>query len=390
MARIDALRGRLADRGLLAALVLGAPAAAGPLADSPGNIRFLTGWVAPLSPAALVLPASGSPVVLAFGPHDPRGFEAAVPDGAVVIRVNGNDEFARTVADLLGEAGRERYGIAGRGESATALSEALAGAIPGAPVAIDGDLVRLRLTAIGDNASAARRAAEISDAMVDAVMAAASSCTLTGAELMMLAERVGRESGAESAGCWLSTGPAPETTYFETRELQAVVRPGDRVQLGTTVRVDGVYGQCLRMGQVGEPGAALSEHAAILRDIQDRAAALCRLGAPLRAVHETITALVDDACPYPRGRDPFRFQLAHGLGLSYSEPGMRAVSGPMTDEDLAELCFTEGMVVELHPNYSVPGIGHVCLGDMVEVTADGPRFLTRSDRSLRRLGSDPR
>lgn len=386
LSRIAALRERSARLGAAATIVLGAPAATGPVSDSTGDLRFVTGWAAPLSPAALVIPATGTATVLAIGPHDPRGFQARGGGRVDVMRVSGVADLARVAANLLGEAGRARYAISGRGEATVALALALADALSGEAVAVDAELVRLRLDGIAGNVDAARRAAAISDAMVDAVMHAAASAPVTGAELMLLAERTGRELGAESAGCWLATGPAPETTYFETRELQAPVQPGDRVQLGTTVRVDGVYGQCLRMGMVGEPSRLLIEHVATLRGIQDRVADLCRPGALLREVHEAITALVDEACPYPPGEDPFRFQLAHGLGLSYSEPGMRAIAGSVEDAELAALRFAEGMVVELHPNYSVPGLGHVCLGDMIEVAEAGPRPLTRSDRALRRLG----
>jgi Xaa-Pro aminopeptidase len=40
------------------------------------------------------------------------------------------------------------------------------------------------------------------------------------------------------------------------------------------------------------------------------------------------------------------------------------------------------MVFEIHPNFTLPGIGHVCVGDVALVTASGGEWLTRYPRGL--------
>ncbi|QXJ21198.1 M24 family metallopeptidase [Actinomadura graeca] len=388
-ARRDELWRRAGDGALDAIVVLGAPACLGPSADSPGNVRLLTGWMPPLSPAALVLRRDETPVVLAIGPHDVRGFRARLGDTAEVRQVAGAGPLVDALVDLLGAPRAARTGVAGLAELNAGMADALRGPLEGA-TPVDGHLHAMRMLHYADFSDLAQSVAAISDAMIDRVFAAAAERPRSGAELMLLAEQVGRSLGAESAGCWIATGQAPPTTYFEPRELQEVLTDGDRLQIGTTVRYEGFYGQSLRTAVVGRPPAELEDHARLLVDMQDEIAALMRPGARLADAAARMAELVDQACPYPAGEDPFRFQFCHGLGLSYSEPAMRGVSGAgQADPRFADAVFAEGMVVEVHPNYSVPDLGHVCAGDMAQVTSTGAVWLTSSARGVARLGTGP-
>ena len=75
-----------------------------------------------------------------------------------------------------------------------------------------------------------------------------------------------------------------------------------------------------------------------------------------------------------RQTDPFRFQSCHGLGLSYVEPAMAWDLNATRDRDFDDvdgITITENMVVEIHPNCSMPRLGHVCAGDMALVTSQG-------------------
>ncbi|TDD91852.1 M24 family metallopeptidase [Actinomadura rubrisoli] len=399
--RWDELWRRAGDDALDAIVVLGAPGCLGPSADSPGDVRFLTGWTPPFGPSAVVLRRDLRPVVLAIGPHDARGFRARLGDAAEVRQVAGPGVLADSVAGLLeasrtgGEGsagvtgGAGVTGVAGLSELPAALADALRGAL-GEPRPVDGHLHALRVRHYADFTYRATAVAAISDAMVERVFAEAAARPCSGAELMILAEQVGRSLGAETAGCWIATGPAPSTTYFEQRELREVLADGDRLQIGTTVRYEGFYGQSLRMAVMGRPPALLEEHARRLVAVQDEIAALMRPGVPLADVAARMAELVGEACPYPAGEDPFRFQFCHGLGLSYSEPAMRAISGAgQADPAFADAVLADGMVVEVHPNYSVPDLGHVCAGDMAQVTPAGAVWLTSSARGLVRLGTAP-
>lgn len=388
-ARWEQLRRLVAGDGLDAIVVLGAPGCLGPSADSPGTMRFLTGWMPPFGPAALVSRRDRPPVVLAIGPHDARGFRARVGEAAQVREAAGTAALVEAVVELLGTGRAGGVGVAGLAEASAGLVDALRRGV-GEPRPVDEQLYAMRVQHLNDFADLARDVAAVSDAMIEQVFTAAAARRCSGAELMALAEQVGQAHGAEFAGCWIATGARPATTYFEQRELSAVLADGDRLQIGTTVRHQGFYGQSLRMAVVGQPSASLVEHHRRLVAIQDEVADSLRPGVALADVAGHMAELVATSCPYPAGQDPFRFQFCHGLGLSYSEPAMRAISGGgHVDPRFADAVLAEGMVVEIHPNYSVPDLGHVCAGDMAQVTSTGAVWLTSSARGLRRLDCGP-
>ena len=101
-------------------------------------------------------------------------------------------------------------------------------------------------------------------------------------------------------------------------------------------------------------------------------------GAKLHVVSDTIEQMIDKICPYSRQTDPFRFQSCHGLGLSYVEPAMARDLNAGRDRnlDVDGITVTENMVVEIHPNFTMPGLGHVCAGDMALVTGQGAEWVT--------------
>jgi Xaa-Pro aminopeptidase len=112
-----------------------------------------------------------------------------------------------------------------------------------------------------------------------------------------------------------------------------------------------------------------------------------RPGALLHEVSDAIEGGIDRFCPFTRDSDPFRFQSCHGLGLNYVEPGMARDLNARRDRTLdpAGVRMVENMVIEVHPNFTVPEIGHVCAGDMALVTATGAQWLTSFPRGLHQL-----
>ncbi|MFT4264254.1 MAG: M24 family metallopeptidase [Nocardioides sp.] len=387
------LADRIAVLGLDAAVVCAAPATLGPTVDSPGQMRFLFGWTPPLSPAVGVVRADGASAVVAGLPHDARTLRERTGQEVDVVGVPyGAESFAAAVARLVPPR-PTRVAVAGLSEATASLARHVA-PVGTSPADLAGLLFAMRAERSAEHEPLARAAAHVSDAMVRAALDAATAGT-TLAEIMSIAEATGRRLGAESASCWLSGGARTDTTLYEVGDLDWTLDRspgvGDRLQIGTTVRYDGFYGQTLRTAVVDEPPPALETHAELLREIQSEVAEALRPGAELAAVGRLVRRLVDEACPYAPGDDPFRFQACHGLGLSYSEPALRAVASP---PELSAgggrkdtVLVAPGMVVEVHPNYSVPGLGLVCIGDMVLVTDDGPAWLTRLPRTLDRLPS---
>jgi Xaa-Pro aminopeptidase len=73
----------------------------------------------------------------------------------------------------------------------------------------------------------------------------------------------------------------------------------------------------------------------------------------------------------------FGHGLGHGVGLDVHE-------GPRVSPQ-SDACAEEGMVFTVEPGIYVPGLGGIRIEDMVVVTADGCRCLTRLPKQLQHL-----
>jgi Xaa-Pro aminopeptidase len=339
------------------------------------------------SEAALVLPVEGDPVLVSADKNRARAFAWAL-QGAIPVEKTGD------LASSVERAAHDRLPIGGRillagGDDMSVVRaaqwhEALASFVVDHGQALfDGQ--RARRVGIPSDAHVA--ATRVADAMVAHVMASAAAPGMSGTELMAQAEYVGRRLGAERASCWLAVGASPAETYFETFELPDAVSRAARVQVGTTVLVDGYYSQVLRIGVFGEPPAELVDVADALIRMQDAALAAMVPGDPVTALSDVLETAIDEICPFPRAEDPFRFQSCHAMGNSYSEPWSAPFLHAERDRsnDADSPVFAAGQVYEVHPNFTMPGLGHVCAGDVALVTADGARWLSRTPRGVLRL-----
>ncbi|MEU6658849.1 M24 family metallopeptidase [Streptomyces sp. NPDC046821] len=372
-----------------ALVVYGAPGVLGSRTLTAGYVRYLTGWTTTALPAMLVVPREGTPTVITMGPHDTRAFALAASWFGNVIAAGAVDRYPEAVGSALRAiTGSGHVATAGVGEMAGPLYQALLDQLAGhkrldAQPAID----QLRLVRHPEEVRMHRIGASISDSMITAAMEQAVLPGMSGPKLMADIEHAGRALGADTSATWLATGEKPVTTYMEQSELAGSIGANDRVQLGTTLSYRGYFAQGLRIGVRGKPSARLREYADILIEIQDAALAAMRPGALLHEVSDVIESAIDRHCPYTREKDPFRFQSCHGLGLSYVEPGMARDLNARRDKTLdpAGVRIEPGMVIEVHPNFTVPDLGHVCAGDMALVTEHGGEWLTAFPRGLHQL-----
>ncbi|HKT56807.1 MAG TPA: M24 family metallopeptidase [Microbacterium sp.] len=386
--RVAGVRATLAEQGIDAVVAFGAPRMLGSRTKTSGYVQYLAGFAAKPTPSTVVLTAAGDAAVLTFGPHETR--ECTERSGWLgdVIQTGEQRLHPAAAARFLSDAGihaGSRIGLIGVEELSHAAHLALEQEFSAyETVAADSVLDRLRLTRAPEEVEMIRISARISDAMVAAAFAESTRPGASGPSVMAEIEHTGRLLGADSATCWLSIGEAPPTTYFEFMELPAQVTDRDRVQLGTTTAYEGYFGQCLRMGVRGTPGAELATYGEILMEIQDAALAAMRPGEPLHRVIDVIEDQYAKHAPFTRETDPFRFQSCHGLGLSYVEPGMARDLNPLRDKSLdpSGVLIEPGMVIEVHPNFTVPGLGCVVAGDMALVDDDGAEWITESPRGI--------
>jgi Xaa-Pro aminopeptidase len=384
--RITRVRGWMAGQAIEALVIYGSPAVYGSRTVTAGYVRYLTGWMTGSLPAMIVLPITGTPTVVTMGPHDTRLFRARAGWFGEIVAAGGVDRYVEVVASAIaGHARVATLGVAEMpGPHARSLERQLARCeVVAAESAVDG----LRLHRHPEEVAMHRMGARISDAMVATAMTDAVIGGMTGPRLMADIEHAGRRLGAGTPSTWLAIGENPVTTYMDAAELANSIGPSDRVQLGTSLTFEGYFAQTLRIGVRGIPSRRIRDYAQILVEIQDEALAVIRPGAMLHEVVDAIEAGIDAHCPYERDRDPFRFQPCHGLGLNYAEPGMARDLNPRRDKalDADGVRILENMVIEIHPNFTVPDLGHVCAGDMALVTSTGAEWISDFPRGLYEL-----
>jgi Xaa-Pro aminopeptidase len=136
----------------------------------------------------------------------------------------------------------------------------------------------------------------------------------------------------------------------------------------------------------GEPPAAIVKMYEVVKRAQDEAIAMLRPGATGRAIHERVEDIIFEA-GYETLREGHRRSkegpvrglihgTGHGVGLEIHEvPSIGRGRWGMVP-------LEPGDVVTIEPGIYDPDIGGVRLEDMLLVTADGARDLTRAPREL--------
>jgi Xaa-Pro aminopeptidase len=145
------------------------------------------------------------------------------------------------------------------------------------------------------------------------------------------------------------------------------------------------YADMTRTVSKGEPPAAIVKMYEVVKRAQDEAIAMLKPGATGRAIHERVEDIIFEAGyetlreGHRRGTGPVRGLIhgtGHGVGLEIHEaPSIGRSKWGMVP-------LEPGDVVTIEPGIYDPDIGGVRLEDMLVVTADGARDLTRAPREL--------
>ncbi len=151
---------------------------------------------------------------------------------------------------------------------------------------------------------------------------------------------------------------------------------GELVTIDFGTRIGGYYSDETVTLALGEVDTKLRQIYDCVLEAHDRAIEAIRPGAELKA----IDAVARDHIAENGYGDYFGHGLGHGVGLQVHEfPTLSPRSRDRVEE---------GMVFTVEPGIYVPGLGGVRIEDMVVVTADGSRRLTRIPKEFRTLPLD--
>ncbi|AJY74745.1 M24 family metallopeptidase [Paenibacillus beijingensis] len=380
--RIAILKAALAGQGI-AALVAYANGAG----ESGGTVRYLTGWMPPNSEAVLVVPAEGSPILISSDKNRARAFHMRFGNDGQVVKTT---DLTRALKEVLAALIPPGSVIAQAGEFDFTVARAaqFRSVLEPYEIANGNEIVnKQRLQRTTFEADKHRKATEVADKLVAHAMNIASVKGVTGADIMAEVEFLGRRLGADTAGCWLAIGERPAETYFELFELTEPLGPDSRLQIGATVCLDGYFSQVLRIGMFKEPSARLKETADAIIAMQDAALAKMVPGTPVHEVSDVLESMIDACCPYTRAADPFRFQACHAMSCSYVDPGIAPFLFADRDksQDSESPLLMENQVYEVHPNFTLPDLGHVVAGDVALVGKGGAEWISKFPRGIYRL-----
>ena len=390
--RVGKVGQQMAERGLDALVVFSAPTDLGLATSTSGHIRYLSDHADKYTPSLMVLPQKGEPALVMghFGKRGAQEKSIWVKD----IREEWiTPNYGRLAREFLQERGINsgRIGLVGRAEMWAPMYQGLtAEPCPWEFEDADGILAELRIIKEPQEIDLHRTAAKISDNMLYAVMNGARMPGKLGWQLMADLEYEARSMDAEYAAGWLATGPLPDfITVKLSPHNREKIQNGDRVQAGTYVTYEGYWGHGIRMGYKGKASPDLNRYFEAILEVQNAGMRELVPGKPLRAAAKAMEVAVEENCPYERGHDLMRFRPGHGLGLNYSDPLVTDAfpqpehwsAGPESAHE-SKLTVQPGMVIELHPNFSVPELGVISIGDMVLVTESGPELLTKIPREL--------
>lgn len=227
------------------------------------------------------------------------------------------------------------------------------------------------LRAVKDPAerSALRRAVELADASLEAVLALCGPTT-TEVGLALALEWDMRERGAEATSFDTIVAAGPHASLPHASPTTTAIGRDRMVVVDFGCILDGYCSDCTRTVCWGEPHPDLVSAWKVVAAAQDAAREAVSAGVAARDVDSAARDVVVEAGL----GEAFVHGTGHGVGLEIHESPRLS---PRSEETLAA-----GMVVTLEPGVYLPGLGGVRLEDMVLVTADGCQTLTTCPRRM--------
>jgi Xaa-Pro dipeptidase len=396
-ARSDRLRVLMRERGLDAVLVWAAPNSTY-VSSTSGNVLYLADWNNIEYNTALTLTAAGEAAI--FGAS--MIYSRAWPKqrGLWVERQYDFPEPLATRREL-GQVAGGRVGLIGRQEMPAPFYLELVGTDNRWSFEDADDLlVELKHVRDEEEIELGRRAVENAELAFAAIVKGTREGKKVR-ETMADAQYAARYAGSDYCDVWVGPGPDGEGTSQVLMPWQGEHRPkdGDLVQATIYTSYMGRHTQLIRTGVKGKAGADVRRWVEVLIGAQQAAIDRLHPGARMLDAVKAMEDYVSEYAPYRWGEDPTQSRAGHVQGVQYAEPvdsdafveylnadsavhnfPKELIDQLGTRDNAAELLVYDGMRFELHPNFSVPGLGWICIGDNVVAGPDGGELLSQSTR----------
>jgi len=350
MTRVDSLRALMDERGVEAMLIHKAE-----------NRRHLTGFTG--SAGFALITARDALLLVDFRYVEQAGAEAP---GFEVIRADR--QFIDTLAEVVAVRGLSRIGFESDGLSYQQYDEFGRRLAPATLVPVDA-VDRLRWVKDRDEIDRITRAVEIADRAFAHVRGMLRPGVVER-EIALEMEFFMRRHGAEKEAFETIVASGPRSALPHGRAAGRTLQAGDFVTLDFGAVVAGYVSDCTRTVVLTEASAKHEEIYGIVLRAQQEALAGIKPGMTGREADAVARAVIADA----GYGEAFGHGLGHGVGLAVHE-------GP-TLSPREEATLAPGMVVTVEPGIYLPGWGGVRIEDLVVITPDGCRSLTRAPKEL--------
>ena len=174
-----------------------------------------------------------------------------------------------------------------------------------------------------------------------------------------------RQLGAEgpSFPTIVASGPRAALPHAEPTDKR--IRDGEMVIIDFGAHVDGYCSDETCTLSIGDVNGKLQDIYTVVNNAKQLALEKARAGMPIKEMDMIVRGFIGSA----GYGEFFRHGTGHGVGIAVHEaPAINS-----TGDGLLE----EGMVITIEPGIYIPNLGGVRLEDMVLITSDAPRILTR-------------
>jgi Xaa-Pro dipeptidase len=335
----------------------------------PVSIAYLTGVYADPFERLMALAVRDSVATLIVPAIEHQNASMHVHDAEVVGWRDGEDPYAQVALALTGcvEVAVEKEHLSLHAAevitSRTGVSEL---------VDVGPEIRRLRTIKHPDEIDRLARAAAITDAATDEVLARVRAGQTELEVAVMLGSAIAEQGGTLAFGTLVQSGPNSALPHAMPSGRR--LAPGDLVLFDFGAAFEGYKADTTRMAVVGEAGSRHAEIHRVVLEAHDAAIAAVRPGATTGEVDAAARRVIE-AAGYG---DRFFHRTGHGLGLEAHE-------APNLDPG-SDVVLEPGMVFTVEPGIYIPGWGGVRIEDDVVVQDakdGGRRVLTTAERSLR-------